>query len=207
MLFAAHKRKSMAQVKIKEEKILSDNHYILKEVQFDIQKKNGEWETQKREVFDHGNAVTALLYNTEKQTIILTQQFRVATYLNGNGSGMLTETPAGLLEGKEPPERAIIREIEEETGYEIPEVQKVFEAYSSAGSLTELVYYYVAPYTKAQKISKGGGLEEEGEELKILEIPFAEAVEMVERGQIKDAKTILLIQYALLKNLVQETPF
>lgn len=197
----------MAQVKIKEEKILSDNHYLLKEVQFDIRKKNGEWETQKREVFDHGNAVTALLYNVEEKTVILTQQFRVATFLNGNSSGMLTEAPAGLLEEKEPPEEAILREISEETGYELTEVQKVFEAYSSAGSLTELIYYYVAPYTKAQKVGKGGGLEEEGEELKIMEVPFAEAVEMVEKGQIRDAKTILLIQYALLKNLVQESPF
>lgn len=197
----------MAQVKIKEEKILSNNHYLLKEVQFDIQKKNGEWETQKREVFDHGNAVTALLYNTEERTIILTRQFRVATFLNGNSSGMLTETPAGLLADNEPPEEAILREIKEETGYELTGIQKVFEAYSSAGSLTELIYYYVAPYTRAQKVGKGGGLEEEGEELKIMEVPFAEAVEMVEKGEIRDAKTILLIQYALLKNLVQESPF
>jgi GDP-mannose pyrophosphatase NudK len=197
----------MAEVKINGEKILSNEHYLFKRIDFDIQKKDGKWESQKREVFDHGNAVTVLLYNREEKTILLTRQFRVATYINGNSSGMLLETPAGLLDGNEPPEEAVIREIREETGYEIPSVQKVYEAYSSAGSVTELIYYYVAPYSKEQKVGMGGGLEEEGEEVQVVEMPFADAVQQLDNGEIRDAKTIVLLQYALLKNLLGEIPF
>jgi nudix-type nucleoside diphosphatase (YffH/AdpP family) len=192
----------MAQVKIKDEKILSDEHFVLKRIDFDIQKKTGKWETQKREVFDHGNAVTVLLYNKETRTVILTEQFRIATYVNGNPDGMLIETPAGLLEKDEAPEKGMLREIEEETGYAVPELQKVYEAYTSAGSLAELVHFYVAPYTKEQKVAKGGGLEEEGEELKVMELPFDEALQMIENGKIRDAKTIMLLQYAQVKNLL-----
>jgi GDP-mannose pyrophosphatase NudK len=192
----------MAQVKINDAKILSDEHYVLKQLDFAIQKKNGEWENQKREVFDHGNAVTALLYNKEDRTVILTKQFRIATYVNGNNSGMLVETCAGLIDGNEPPDEAIIREIKEETGYQISNVEKVYQAYTSAGSLTELLYLYVAPYTKAQKVAKGGGLEEEGEEVKIMEMPFEQAIRMLENGEIVDAKTIMLLQYAQLKGLM-----
>jgi len=192
----------MAQVKIKDEKILSDEHYVLKRIEFDIQKKNGEWETQKREVFDHGNAVTVLLYNKETGNILFTRQFRIATYVNGNSDGMLLETPAGLLEEDESPEDAMLREIKEETGYAVTAVEKVFEAYTSAGSLTERVYFYTAPYSQEQKVAKGGGLEEEGEELDVIELPLAKAIQMMESGDIVDAKTILLIQYAQLKKLV-----
>jgi len=192
----------MAQVKITGEKILSDEYFKLKRVDFDIQKKNGEWENQQREVYDHGNAVTALLYNKEAGTVLLTKQFRIATYVNGNNNGMLTETCAGILEDGEAPDEAMIREIKEETGYAVSSVQKVYEAYTSAGSLNELLYFYVAPYTKDQKVEKGGGLEEEGEELRIIEMPFAEAIDRVEKGEIKDAKTIMLLQYAQLKQLL-----
>jgi GDP-mannose pyrophosphatase NudK len=192
----------MAQVKIKKEEVLSDEHYILKRYTFDIQKKNGEWETQDREVFDHGNATTVLLYNKEKRTVILTKQFRIATYVNGNSSGMLIETPAGLLEGDEDPAKGMIREIEEETGYDIPHVQKVYEAYTSAGVLTELVHFYVAPYHSKQKVSEGGGLEEEGEELKVIEVPFEKALQMIESGEIRDVKTIMLLHYAQVKQLL-----
>ena len=192
----------MAQVKIKDEKVLSDEHYVLKRIEFDIQKKNGEWETQKREVFNHGNAVTVLLYNKETRNLLFTRQFRIATYVNGNRDGMLVETPAGLLEDNESPEAAMLREIKEETGYAVSSVQKVFEAYTSAGVLTEKVYFFVAPYTNEQKVGKGGGLEEEGEEIDVIEMSLDKAVQMMESGEINDVKTILLIQYAQLKKLV-----
>lgn len=192
----------MAEVKIRDEKILSKDRSVLKQIEFEIQKKNGEWETQKREVFNHGNAATVLLYNKEAKTVLFTEQFRIATYLNGSKSGDLMETPAGLLEDSEPPEEAILREIKEETGYHVPTVQKVYEAYSSPGAYSELLHFYVAPYTAAQKVSKGGGLEEEGEELKVIEMPFEEAIKLMENGTIRDAKTIILLQYAQLKNLL-----
>lgn len=192
----------MAQVKIKNEEVLSDEHYTLKRYTFDIQKKNGEWETQKREVFDHGNAATVLLYNPDEKTIILTKQFRIATYVNGNATGMLIETPAGLLEEGEAPEKTMIREIKEETGYEVKEVQKLYEAYSSAGAFTELIHFYAAPYRKEQKVTKGGGLEEEGEEIRVMEVPYEEAFRMMESGEIKDAKTILLLLHARVQGIL-----
>lgn len=192
----------MASVKIKHEEILSDEHTTLKRIDFDLQKKNGEWQEQSREVFDHGNAATVLLYNPDEKTIILTKQFRIATFVNGNPTGMLTETPAGLLEEGEAPEKTMIREIKEETGYEVTDLTKVYEAYSSAGAYTELIHFYVAPYRKEQKLAKGGGLEEEGEEIRVLEVPFNEAIQMLEKGEIKDAKTILLLLYAQLKGLL-----
>lgn len=193
----------MAQVRIRNEKILSDEHYILKRIDYDILNRKGEWSSQKREVFSHGNAVTVLLYNAEKKTVLLTQQFRMPTYVNGNSTGMLIEAPAGLLEKDEQPEAAIIREIKEETGYEVTRVEKVLEAYSSGGSLTEKIFYYVAAYSNEQKVDEGGGLEEEGEELQVMEIPFVKATQMIETGEIQDAKTIILLQYAALKKLIK----
>ena len=192
----------MAQVKIKDTRDVPDVHYSLKKINYDIQKKDGSWENQDREVYDHGNAVTALLYNREQRTVILTKQFRIASYINGNPTGMLLETCAGLLEENENADAAIIREIEEETGYALTEVQKVYEAYTSAGSLTELLHLYIAEYKKEQRVNKGGGLEEEGEEIKVFELPVDEAIQMLERGEIKDAKTIILLQYVKMKQIV-----
>lgn len=192
----------MAKVHIKATEILSDEHYTLKKITFDIVKKDGSTEAQSREVFDHGNAATALLYNRQAQTIILTHQFRIATFVNGNESGMLLETPAGLLEKDEHPRDSILREIKEETGYEVPDVQQVMAVYSSAGSLTERIYLFVAEYQKDQKVAAGGGLEEEGEEITVKEIPFSAAIDMMQHGEIKDAKTVLLLQYAVIHGLL-----
>ncbi len=188
------------QVRITKTEILSDNWYILRKITFDYQKKDGTWETQYREAYDRGNGATILLYNTENQTVILTRQFRIPTYLNGNESGMLIEACAGLLE-KEDPESCIKRETEEETGYQISNVKKIFELYMSPASVTEIVYFFVAEYSKEMKINKGGGLELEQEEIEVLEIPFEKAYQMIDSGEIKDAKTIILLQYAKTNNL------
>jgi nudix-type nucleoside diphosphatase (YffH/AdpP family) len=193
----------MANVKITNTEILSNEHYTLKKVSFDLQKEDGSWQNQTREVFDHGNAAAALLYNVDKQTIILTEQFRLPTYLNGNPSGMLLEAPAGLLDEGEDPAETIKREITEETGYEVSDVQKVYEAYTSAGSLTELLYLYIAEYSQQQKTGEGGGLQHEGEHIKVIELPFSQVAQMLEQGRIKDAKTILLLQYAILKGIIK----
>jgi nudix-type nucleoside diphosphatase (YffH/AdpP family) len=181
--------------------VLSDNWYTLRKVTFDFQKKDGSWETQNREAYDRGNGATILLYNQLQGTVILTRQFRMPTYLNGNESGMLIETCAGLLD-KDNAEDCIRRETEEETGYKIKEVRKVFEAYMSPGSVTEILYFFVAAYTKDQKVTDGGGLEDDQENIEVLELPFKQALEMIENGEIKDGKTIMLLQYARLQGIM-----
>ncbi len=162
---------------------------------------DGKTETQHREAYDRGNGATILLYNPEQKTVILTRQFRLPSYVNGNPDGMLIEACAGLLD-QDDPEQAIRRETEEETGYKIGEVQKVFEAYMSPGSVTEILYFFVAAYTKDHKVNDGGGVEHEQENIEVLELPFAQALEMVASGEIRDGKTIMLLQYAQIQGLV-----
>jgi len=188
-------------VKIIEEKLLSDNWYTLKKITFDYRSPSGHWAKQSRESYDRGNGATILLYNRENQTVVLTQQFRMPTYVNGNSTGLLIETCAGLLD-KDNAEDCIRRETEEETGYRISDVKKVFEAYMSPGSVTEILYFFVAEYHKDMKVNDGGGAEHEQENIEVLELPFSEALKMIETGEIKDGKTIMLLQYAKLNRLL-----
>lgn len=187
-------KKSMKNFNITKTEILSDNWYILRKITYEYLKKDGTIETQSREAYDRGNGATILLYNKEFQTVILTRQFRIPTYVNGNADGMMIEACAGLLD-QDNPEDCIRRETEEETGYKIKDVKKVFEAYMSPGSVTEILYFFVAEYSKEMKVSDGGGLEEEAENIEVLEYQFEEALEMIKSGEIKDAKTIMLLQY------------
>ena len=191
----------MNNIKIIQTDILSDNWYTLKKIIFEATKKDGFVLQLSREAYDRGNGATILLYNTESKTVILTRQFRMPTYINGNESGLLIECCAGLLD-KNNAEDCIRRETEEETGYQITNVKKVFEAYMSPGSVTEMVYFFVAEYTKDMKVSEGGGLDHENENIEVLELPFTAALQMIQTGEIKDGKTIMLLQYAQLNNLI-----
>ena len=184
-----------------QKEVLSNNWYTLRKITYDYQKKNGVWETQQREAYDRGNGAAILLYNKVQKTVILTSQFRMPTYINGNETGMMIEACAGLLD-EDNPEDCIRRETEEETGYIVSEVHKVLEVYMSPGSVTEILYLFVAEYSKEQKITEGGGLEHEEEDIDVLELPFEEAIHMVKTGEIKDAKTVLLLQYAQINQLV-----
>jgi nudix-type nucleoside diphosphatase (YffH/AdpP family) len=190
------------RVKIQQTEVLSDNWYTLNKVTFEWQKKNGDWQTQSREAYDRGNGAAILLYNSEQKTVILTRQFRLPTYINGNRDGMLIEVCAGLLD-KDNPEDCIRKETQEETGYKITEVRKVFEAYMSPGSVTEILYFFVAEYSSQQKVSAGGGVEHE-EDIEVLELDFQRALEMIQDGEIKDAKTIMLLQYAQIHQFIKE---
>ncbi len=190
------------KVKIVSTEILSDNWYTLRKVTFDYLQKDGSWKTQSREAYDRGNGVTILLYNKENKTVILTRQFRLPTFINGNETGFLIEACAGLLD-KDNPEDCIRRETEEETGYKITDVRKIFEAYMSPGSVTEMLYFFIAEYSKQMKIHEGGGLEHDGEDIEVMEITLDKAMEMIVNGEIKDGKTIMLLQYAKLNNLVK----
>lgn len=191
----------MNQIKILNTDILSDNWYVLKKVTYEVTEKDGNTAVQSREAYDRGNGATILLYNKAQSSVILTRQFRLPTYINGNPDGMLIECCAGLLD-KDNPEDCIRKETEEETGYKITDVKKVFEAYMSPGSVTEILYFFVAEYAKEMKVSGGGGLAHENENIEVLELPFGEALQMVETGEIKDGKTIMLLQYAQLASLV-----
>jgi GDP-mannose pyrophosphatase NudK len=188
-------------VRILKTEILSDNWYTLKKISYEYLKKDGTWQTQTREAYDRGNGAAILLYNRESKTIIFTRQFRMPTFINGNGDGMMIEACAGLLDDDDP-EECIKRETEEETGYKITDVRKIFEAYMSPGSVTEILHFFVAEYTKEMKQGHGGGMEHEQEEIEVLELPFEKAFQMINDGEIKDAKTIILLQYARLKNLL-----
>jgi len=188
-------------VKILSSTILSDNWYILKKITYEYFKKDGSKKVQTREAYDRGNGATILLYNREFKTVILTRQFRLPTFINGNQNGMLIEACAGLLD-KDNPEDCIRRETEEETGYKVTEVQKVFEAYMSPGSVTEMLYFFIAEYSKTMKVTEGGGLEHEEENIEVLEISIDRAMEMIATGEIKDGKTIMLIQHVKLSNII-----
>ena len=191
----------MSETKILSDELLSNNWYKLRKLTYEIKKRNGTVVKQVREAYDRGNGAAILLYNKENKTVILTRQFRLPTFINGNTSGMLIEVCAGLLDNDNP-EDCIRREAEEETGYKISNVHKVYEAYMSPGSVTELLYFFVADYAASMKINEGGGIEHEQEDIEVLELPFQKAFQMMESGEIKDGKTIMLLQYAKLNNLI-----
>ena len=192
---------SNPKIKITNTEVLANNWYTLRKITFDYQKKDNTWETQVREAYDRGNGATILLYNKTNQTIILTRQFRMPTYLNGNESGMMIEACAGLLD-QDNAEDCIKRETEEETGYQVKAVRKIFEVYMSPGSVTEIVHFFVGEYTKDMKVNDGGGVADEQENIEVLEFPFDEAYDMIASGEIKDAKTIMLLQYAKINGIL-----
>jgi GDP-mannose pyrophosphatase NudK len=184
-------------IKILKNEILSDNWYTLRKITYEYLKSDGSRQTQIREAYDRGNGATILLYNKEQKTVILTRQFRLPTFINGNNTGMLIEACAGLLD-KDNPEDCIRRETEEETGYKIADIRKIFEAYMSPGSVTEILHFFIAEYSKSMKLHEGGGIEHEQENIEVLEIPFQQAMEMIDNGGIRDGKTIMLLQYVKL---------
>lgn len=184
-------------VEILETQVLSEDWYTLSKVTFRHRGADGTWSLQSREAYDRGNGAALLLYHPGKKTVVLTRQFRMPTYVNGNLDGMLIEACAGLLDGEDP-ETAIRREAAEETGFHVGEVQKIFEAYMSPGSVTEILHFFAAPYEDSDRVGAGGGTGAE-ERIEVLELPFTEAMTMVADGRIRDGKTILLLQYAALK--------
>ncbi|WP_306013232.1 MULTISPECIES: NUDIX domain-containing protein [unclassified Allomuricauda] len=186
-----------------ERELLSDNWYSLEKITFEYLRDDGVWEKQIREAYDRGNGAVILLYNVEKGTVVLTKQFRMPTYVNGNSDGMMIEACAGILE-KGNAEETIKMEVEEETGYKIEKVKKVFESYMSPGSVTEILYFFIGAYKDEMKISEGGGADDETENIEVLELDFKKALAMMKSGEIKDAKTIMLLQYAQIEGIFNQ---
>lgn len=189
------------KVRIINREILSSNWYTLRKITYDYLKKDGTWQTQSREAYDRGNGAAIMLYNLSLKTVILTRQFRMPTFINGNEDGLLIEACAGLLD-KDNPEDCIKRETEEETGYKINSVKKIMEVYMSPGSVTEMLYFFIAEYAHDMKVTDGGGIAHEQEEIEVLELPFEQTLQMIDTGQIQDAKTIMLLQYLRLKYIL-----
>ena len=190
------------QIRNITEKLLSDNWYILKKFTYELQRSDGSWQKQEREVYDRGNGAVILLYNTIKNSIILIRQFRMPMYINGYPN-FLIEAAAGLLDNASPEER-IIAEAEEETGFKVNKIEKIFEAFMSPGSVTEKLYFYIAEYHDKDRQSCGGGLADEGEDIEVLEWPFPQALEAIKNGEIVDGKTIMLIQYLALNSILKK---
>ncbi|ELY3596079.1 NUDIX domain-containing protein [Cronobacter turicensis] len=188
------------KVRIIETQTLSDDWYVLKKYTFDYQRRDGQWQRQSREAYDRGNGATILLYNRAERCVILTRQFRMPVFLNGY-NGLLTETAAGLLDEADP-ETRIRAEAEEETGYLVDNVEKVFEAYMSPGSVTEKLYFFIGEYDPARRSGTGGGVADEGEDIEVVKMPIDDALRAVRDGEIVDAKTIMLLQYAALNAIV-----
>jgi nudix-type nucleoside diphosphatase (YffH/AdpP family) len=185
------------RVRVKNIEVLSDDYYLLKKVTFEYRRANGEWQTLDRETYDRGNCATILPYNLKQGTVVLVRQFRYPAYINGYDD-LLIEAAAGVLDG-EAPEVRIRAEAEEETGYRLGDIRKIFEAFTSPGSVTEKLYFFVAEYEPSMRIGSGGGLAHEGEDIEVLELPIDQALAMIDDGRIQDAKTIMLLQYAALK--------
>ena len=182
--------------------LLSDNWYTLNKIVFDYKMPNGQWVEQARESYDRGNGAAVLLYNKKKQTVILISQFRMPTYMNGNETGLMIEVTAGLLDGDDP-QTCVIKEAEEESGFRVKKVEKVFEAYMSPGAVTEIIHFYIAAYDDKDKVSEGGGIAAEQEDISVLELDFKKALDMVSKGEIKDAKTIMLLQYLMINKTMK----
>lgn len=184
------------RIKIEDVKVLSDDWYLLKKTTFSFLREDGSWQQQSRETYDRGNGATILLYDPTRHTVILTRQFRYPAFVNGHDD-LLIEAPAGLLDNAEP-EARIRAETEEETGFKVRHVRQIFDAFMSPGSVTERLHFFVGEYQPGDRTSEGGGNEEEGEDIAVLEIGIDKALAMIASGAIRDGKTIMLLQYAAL---------
>ncbi|MEU7734755.1 NUDIX domain-containing protein [Streptomyces griseus] len=184
-------------VRVRDVELTSQGWHVLRRTTFDYRRRDGRWETQQRETYDRGDGAVVLPYDTDRGCVLLTRQFRYPAYVNGHPDGMLIEAAAGLLDAQDP-HTAIRRESAEELGIRLGPLTRVFDVYMSPGSVTECLHFFAAPYTPADRVGAGGGLEEEGEDIEVLELPFVDALAMARDGRITDGKTLLLLQWAAL---------
>ncbi|MGY4858801.1 NUDIX domain-containing protein [Cryobacterium sp. AP23] len=188
-------------VTVQRVEVTSDGWHVLRRTTFGYRRRDGVVETQQRETYDRGNGATILLYDPARSTVLLTRQFRYPAYVNGHPDGMLIEAAAGLLDD-DAPDVAIRREAGEELGVAVGELRHLFDLYMSPGSVTERVHFYAAEYEPADRVDAGGGLAEEGEDIEVLEVAFADALVMITDGRIVDGKTVILLQWAALSGLL-----
>jgi nudix-type nucleoside diphosphatase (YffH/AdpP family) len=185
-------------VVVRHVELLASGWHVLRRTTLERRRPDGSWTTEQRETYDRGNGATLLLHDAARRTVLLSRQFRFPAYVNGHPDGRLLETAAGLLDD-DSPEDAVRREVEEELGVTVGEVEHVFDVFMSPGSVTERLHFVAAPYSPADRTGDGGGLDEEGEDIEIVELDFDEALDMIADGRIADAKTIMLLQWAALR--------
>ena len=185
-------------VVVKDVELLASAWHVLRRTTLERRRPDGSWTTEQRETYDRGNGATLLLHDVDRRTVLLSRQFRFPVYVNGHPDGMLLETAAGLLDD-ESPEDAVRREVEEELGVSVGEVQHVFDVFMSPGSVTERLHFYAAPYRPVDRTGAGGGLADEGEDIEVVELDFDEALDMIDDGRIADAKTVMLLYWAALR--------
>lgn len=190
------------RAKVVKTEILSDNYYTLKRVTVEYTRTDGRVETQVREAFDRGNGAAILLYQPDRRMVLLTRQFRLPAFISGHPSGMLIEVCAGMMDESDPV-KTIIRETLEETGYRLTQVERLFEAYTSPGAVTEKMHFFMGAYDASMKEEEGGGAFEEQEDIQLVEMDIWDALKKVRSGEIEDAKTIVLLQHYAL-SLLQE---
>jgi nudix-type nucleoside diphosphatase (YffH/AdpP family) len=195
---AGRKLDGNPNVAVREVELLAAGWHVLRRTTFDYRHRDGHWTREQRETYDRGNGATILLYDAERRTVLLTRQFRFPVYVNGHPDGMLVETAAGLLDTDDPA-TAIRRETAEEVGVTVGQLEHVFDAWMSPGSVTEQLHFYAAPYTAADRTAAGGGLPDDGEDIEVVELDFDQALQQIDAGQIADAKTIMLLQWAALQ--------
>jgi nudix-type nucleoside diphosphatase (YffH/AdpP family) len=188
------------EIRILEERVLAHDWYLLRKTTFEHRRRDGRLQVVSRETYDRGNGVALLLFNAARGTVILTRQFRFPAWVNGCADGLLIEACAGQLDGNDPV-AAMQREAIEETGYDVKAPRRIFEAYMSPGSITEKLHFFVAAYDDADRRNAGGGEADEGEDIEVLELPLARALQMIASGEIQDGKTIMLLQHAAMTGL------
>jgi nudix-type nucleoside diphosphatase (YffH/AdpP family) len=188
---------------VRDVELLASGWHVLRRTTYDHRHRAGHWTTEQRETYDRGNGATILLYDAARRTVLLTRQFRYPVYVNGHADGYLVEAAAGLLDDDDP-EAAVRRETAEELGVDVGDPEHVFDGYMSPGSVTELVHFYAAPYSASTRTGPGGGLATDGEDIEVVELPFADALAMTGDGRIADAKTIMLLQWAALSGPFRE---
>jgi nudix-type nucleoside diphosphatase (YffH/AdpP family) len=183
-------------VRLRNLTTLSDNHYVLRRAEFELRRRDGTWQSQQRESYDIGDGAAVLPIDPARGSVILIRQFRWPAFENGYRDSLI-EAIAGKLDGDDP-ERCAIKEALEEAGIHIRNVRRVFHCFMSPGAVKERLSLFVADYDSTAPREKGGGHEQEGEDIETLEVPLTEAMAMTARGEIIDAKTIMLLQWAAL---------
>lgn len=174
--------------------ILADEKYRFSRVTYQLRRPDGGYDPHIRNLFQRPDACVLLPYDPTRKKLLLTRQFRLGAYMNDGTIGLL-EACAGTIDGDEAPELCVVREAMEELGLKIERPRKLFEAFVSPAASTEKLHFFIAPYQPSERVASGGGLEEEGERIEVIEADFSEILRAAQAGEIRDGKTLTLLYW------------